>query len=137
MNDGRRIALQGAADGRDIAVDLGMGPELHIAQHCSRIAVDLAVDVGVAENGDGTVVYLSGDPGVAEDRDHVAGLAVAGRGSEYGYDGVGLFSARPVRIAADVDHIVIVLIVVVPVAMAMAFERVLPVGVPVRLIGVI
>src|SRR5882724_4511165 len=88
VNDRGGVALQGAADGHDIAADLCMGPELHIAEHCDGVAIDLAVDVDIAENGHRVVAHLPGNPSVAEDRHHVPRLAFAGRRTENGHDRV-------------------------------------------------
>ena len=52
VDDGRGVALQIAADGHDVAADLRMRPEFHVAHHRDGVAVDFAVDVVAAKNGD-------------------------------------------------------------------------------------
>ena len=55
VDDGRGVALQVAADDHDIAADLRMRPEFHVAQHRDCVAVDFTVDVVAAKHGDGVL----------------------------------------------------------------------------------
>ncbi len=94
VNNCGGVALQRARDGEDIAADLRMGSKFDASQHRHRVSINLAVDVRVAENGDRTVAHRSGDAVVAENRDDIAGITLASRGSENRHHGVGVFPAR-------------------------------------------
>ena len=108
MDHGSRVASHTAADDHGIAADVRIRPEVQIAQHRDGVAVDLAVDGGVAENGHGAVAHLTADPGISENRNDIAGVAAAGRRTEHGHDGVGRFTFPQSRIVADVEQIVAV-----------------------------
>ena len=64
--DRGRIAANGAEHGHHVAADFRMRPELDVAQDGNRVAVDLAVDGGGAEDGDCRVLDGAGDLRIAE-----------------------------------------------------------------------
>ena len=117
VHDGVGIALQRAEHGDDVAADLRVGAEFHVAEDGHDVAAHLGVDVGISQHRHGAVLHGTGDPGIAEDRDHVAGVAVVDRGPEDRHHGIAALPGRQLRCVADADDVVSVMAMVrVPVS---------------------
>ena len=90
-----------------VAADFSVGPKFNIPQHGDHIAVDLAVDIVVAQDRDRVVRHRTGHVGAAEHRDHVYRLAVAARGTKNRHDCVGLLSDQQMAAMADAHQVAI------------------------------
>jgi len=84
VDDGARIALEFTADGDDVAAHIGVGTQYHVTEYGDHGVTDVAIDIGITQDGDGCGAHRPGDVGAAQHRDHgIIDLAGTGRGAQH------------------------------------------------------
>src|SRR5450631_1519495 len=109
--DRGRITAYDAEHRHHIAADFRMRPELDVAQDGNRVAVDLAVDGGITEDGDRSVQGGAGDLRIAENGYHRHGFAGAGGRSEDRDDRFGVLPGRQSRIMSDAHQVAVLMVI--------------------------
>src|SRR6267154_760934 len=113
--DRGRITPYDAEHGHHTAADFRMRSQLDVAQDGNRVAVNFAVDGGIAKDGDSSVFGGAGDLRIAENGYHRHGFAGTGRGSEDRHDGFGVLPGCQSRIMSDAHQVAVLAVIPSPV----------------------
>src|SRR5580698_8835471 len=100
--------MQRSADGNHVPANFSVWPEFDVPEHRHGIAVDLAVDIEVAEYRYCAVSQRTGDAGFAEHRNDAVGVPFADGRAQNRYHRVRVLAGRQNSVTAEAEQLVLV-----------------------------